>query len=206
MIASKRHTFILLSIFAVLAIGGYLSNARGGSAAAPNRLSLYVSVIGAQLLLVHYVRIGIRKRGVVTLRELIGRFRWYDLPIAAAFVVVMHYASLAMHALLRLHDDHTSALKPRSAAELALWIVVSCVAGFSEELTFRGYFQRQLPVGVVTQAIVFGLSHGYQGMKSVVNIAAIGLLFGLLALVRRSLVPGMLAHAANDIMAVLRMP
>ena len=55
---------------------------------------------------------------------------------------------------------------------------------------------------MITQAIVFGVTHGYQGVRSVLGITAIGLLFGIVAKWRNSLVPGMLAHAATDIIAI----
>ena len=79
---------------------------------------------------------------------------------------------------------------------------VSIVAGVCEEIVFRGYLQRQLPIGVASQAIVFGVSHGYQGVRSIINITVIGLLFGVAAKWRRGLVPGMIAHAATDIAGV----
>jgi membrane protease YdiL (CAAX protease family) len=85
------------------------------------------------------------------------------------------------------------------------------VAGLCEELVFRGYLQRQLAVltrstvaGLVLQAMVFGVSHGYQGVKAVINITILGLLFGLVAQWRRSIVPGAIAHALTDIVGGLR--
>jgi membrane protease YdiL (CAAX protease family) len=39
-------------------------------------------------------------------------------------------------------------------------------------------------------------------VRSIINITAIGLLFGIVAKWRKSLVPGMLAHAATDIAGV----
>jgi hypothetical protein len=48
--------------------------------------------------------------------------------------------------------------------------------------------------------VLFGISHGYQGIEACVKIACYGALFGLLALWRRSLRPGMVAHAGSDIL------
>jgi CAAX protease family protein len=50
----------------------------------------------------------------------------------------------------------------------------------------------------VIQGLIFGVSHGYQGPTYMVIISVYGCLFGLLALWRRSLRPGMLAHFFQD--------
>jgi membrane protease YdiL (CAAX protease family) len=70
----------------------------------------------------------------------------------------------------------------------------------------RGYLQRQFAAitrsgaaGLVLQAIAFGVSHAYQGWKQVVIISVLGLLYGLLARWRRTLLPGMVTHAWSDI-------
>lgn len=210
MLASKRHTVIVLFIFAVVAVGGYLANGRGNAApAAASRMPLYVTLIVTQLLLVRYIQIGIRKRGL-TLADLIGRKCWLDVVIGIAWFFVIRYAALALRTALAITDNRASNLLPRGNAEIAMWIVVSIVAGFCEELVFRGYLQRQLAAltgsavaGLVLQAIVFGIAHGYQGVKSVIDITALGLLFGLVAQWRRSIVPGAIAHALTDIVGGL---
>ena len=87
-------------------------------------------------------------------------------------------------------------------------------AGFCEEIIFRGYLQRQFAAvtrsmlgGVVLSAIVFGASHGYEGSPRMLLLALYGLMFGLLAWSRKSLRPGMIAHAWHDALsgAVMRM-
>ena len=97
-----------------------------------------------------------------------------------------------------------------SPIEIAVWIALSVSAGFAEELVFRGYLQRQftaltrsVPAGLVMQALVFGVSHGYQGVRACVRITAFGVLFGLIAVWQRRLRPGVLAHALTDIVAGL---
>ena len=54
-------------------------------------------------------------------------------------------------------------------------------------------------MAVLAQAVLFGLAHGYQGIKNVVVITVLGLLYGLLALGRGNLRPGMLAHVWSDV-------
>jgi len=94
---------------------------------------------------------------------------------------------------------------PRGEGEIVLWIFLSLSAGICEEIIFRGYLQRQLlgwlksaPMAVVISAMVFGAVHIYQGVKSAIVICVFGLLFGILAEWRKSLRPGMMAHAWHD--------
>jgi hypothetical protein len=47
------------------------------------------------------------------------------------------------------------------------------------------------------------VTHGYQGGMLILRICLLGLLFGAAALLRRSLIPGMVAHAATDIIGGL---
>ena len=196
-ISSRKHLTIVLLIFAVIAAAGYVANVQHGAGAEANRIGLYVSVVVGQLALIRYVKIGLR----VPVREIVGGFRWFDVLIAAALFGAIRLLSPFIQRWLQT-DDHTAFLQPRGVVEIAMWIVVSMVAGVSEEFVFRGYLQRRLPAGVIAQAIVFGVSHGYQGIRSVLNIALIGLLFGIVARWRRSLAPGMIAHAATDIAAI----
>jgi hypothetical protein len=106
------------------------------------------------------------------------------------------------------HAASIQTLLPRSAMEIFLWIAVSISAGICEELVFRGYLQRQFEafthsrwIALILQAALFGISHGYQGVEACMKIVAFGGLFGLIALYRGSLRPGMMAHAWTDIMS-----
>jgi membrane protease YdiL (CAAX protease family) len=73
---------------------------------------------------------------------------------------------------------------------------------------YRGYLQRQfhawtgvVAVGVIVQGLLFGASHGYQGIKFMITIAVFGIMFGILAAWRKSLRPGMMAHAWQDLLS-----
>jgi membrane protease YdiL (CAAX protease family) len=96
-------------------------------------------------------------------------------------------------------------LAPGSRTEVLVFLAVAATAGFCEEIIFRGYLQRQFTslsgfasIGLLAQAALFGLSHGYQGARSMIVIGAYGALFGLLAQWGRSLRPGMMTHALHD--------
>jgi len=94
--------------------------------------------------------------------------------------------------------------------EIILWILLSLTAGFAEEIVYRGYLQRQFMaltgsvwLALVMQAIVFGASHGYQGLAACLRITIFGVLFGVMAVWFRRLRPGIIAHALTDIIAGL---
>ena len=98
-------------------------------------------------------------------------------------------------------------LAPSNAQEIAAWAMLCLVAGFVEEAVFRGYLQRQfiawgrgsVVAGVVFSAILFGGAHAYEGARSMFLIGAFGALLSLLALYRRSLRAGIIAHAWHDL-------
>ena len=156
---------------------------------------------------------GGRSRTGARSRDLIGG-RWSgrseiprDLGLALALWGIWTIAGMAWSRWLS-HDHPASIqqLLPRRGLEALLWVTLSVSAGICEEFVFRGYLQRQLaaltksPVaGLLLSALVFGVAHGYQGVSSVVVITVFGVLFGILAHLSRSLVPGIIAHAWQDL-------
>ena len=96
-------------------------------------------------------------------------------------------------------------LAPQNSLEVFLWVCLSATAGFCEEVLFRGYFQKQFTrllrsrwIALVVVSILFGLGHGYEGPRRMALIAVLGLVFGVLSLVRKSLRPAMMAHTLQD--------
>jgi membrane protease YdiL (CAAX protease family) len=96
-------------------------------------------------------------------------------------------------------------LIPNGSIEVLLFLMTSVTAGFCEELIYRGYLQRQFTAltravtgGIVLQTVAFALGHAYQGWKYVLLIAVLAAMLGLLAHWRKSLRPGMIAHALQD--------
>ncbi len=224
LLAPWWHTAILIAVLTLASLNGTRGKhplATGGS-----KLPEYIWTIVWEWTLVGFIWLGIRKR--IRLRELIGG-RWatledffLDLVYAAAFwvcaLVVLGGAATLMHldqgGKIEAMRKSLGFLAPGSRLELAIWFCVSTTAGFCEEIIFRGYLQRQFAaigksmlIGVLLSAAVFGASHGYEGVARMVLIAIYGLMFGLLAWWRKSLRPGMIAHAWHDSLsgAVLRM-
>jgi membrane protease YdiL (CAAX protease family) len=218
LIAPVWHTVLLVSIFLGLTIGGALFQRNAQSASGvlqehPNVVPLYVSVIAVEWFLVYGVWAGVRSRGV-RLVDLIGG-RWHStknvvIDIVLAFVVWILWIGVqaGVSRMVPSHAKSVSVLLPQSLLEVVLWIATSLSAGFCEEVAFRGYFQKQFVAmtkssvaGVILQAILFGISHGYQGLRAVIMISLFGLLYGIVASWRKSLRPGMILHAWSDIYA-----
>ena len=217
-VAPAWHTVLLVTIFLGITIAGALFQRRAQSSSGalqqhPNVVPLYLSLIAVEWLLVYGVWAGIRGRGV-RLVDLIGG-RWHsakDILIDIALAIVVWILWLGIQAgvsrMVPSHAKPVSALLPQNPLEAVLWIATSLSAGFCEEVAFRGYFQKQFEAmtgssaaGVTLQAILFGISHGYQGLQAIIMIILFGLLFGILALRRKSLRPGMILHAWSDIYA-----
>ena len=227
-IAPTLHTVGL--IVAVLAMSLTGSERMAANVSRPHgRLILYVATIVVDWVIVGYIWMGLRRRGV-TLREVIGG-KWksgedvlLDFAIAIAFwfasVMVLAAAKFAL-GLASLDMGKTmgqvSELKktlgfivPQGTIEVAAFVALTLTAGFCEEVIYRGYFQQQfrswthnLPLAIAAQGILFGASHGYQGWRFMILIALYGCLFGILAAWRKSLRPGMMAHAWQDLLSGL---
>jgi membrane protease YdiL (CAAX protease family) len=187
------------------------------------RTSLYLITIGWEWLMTGTIFIAIRRHGR-TIRELIGG-RWksvedflLDIAIAAMFWIVSAAVLVGVAYAMGMNRPEnlerarnaTGFLMPQSNLELALWPVLTLTAGFCEEVIFRGYLLKQFAaltrsawLGMALSSIVFGLSHGYQGPKLMFVITVYGMMFAILAHLRRSTRPGMMAHAWQDTLAGL---
>jgi membrane protease YdiL (CAAX protease family) len=216
-IAPPWHTWALAGLFLLLAgAGAWYQHAAGAPAAAPQGhpsvAPLYLSLIALEWGLVFYVQRGLRRTGT-SLRLLVGgRWRgWQDVALdvglGAAVWVVWTALTLAWDRWLGPgHAVSIQRMLPRGPVETSLWLALSASAGFCEELVFRGYFLTQLRAltrsrwsALILQAALFGISHGYQGVTACLKIAVFGALYGIVALWRRSLRPGMIAHAWTDV-------
>ena len=102
-------------------------------------------------------------------------------------------------------------LAPASGAEIACWALLCCLAGTIEEIVFRGYLQNQFIAwtkggvawGVAFSALLFGAAHGYQGARNMFLLAVFGVLFSVLAILRRNLRAGVFAHSWHDLISGL---
>jgi membrane protease YdiL (CAAX protease family) len=222
LLAPWWHTLILVAVL----LGVSLNGTRAVHPAAESKIAQYLSTMVLEWLLVGFIWLGIRKR--MRMRDLIGG-RWasledffLDIVYAGVFwmgaMLVLGLSAKAMHldqaGKIESMRKQIGFLAPGSNLELLVWFCLSWTAGFCEEIIFRGYLQRQFAAlgrsavaGILLSAIVFGASHGYEGAARMFLIAVFGLMFGLLAYWRKSLRPGMIAHAWHDSLsgAILRL-
>lgn len=175
------------------------------------RLPSYFFAVVFEWATVGFIMWGLNRRGV-RLSEVIGG-HWTralyvlrDVGLGIAFVLVFGGAIQVLTYLFNVAPSPSMLqMLPQTWFELIAWVLLSLTGGFCEEVIFRGYLQRQfsalthsLVAGIVLQALVFGLAHGYQGWKSMSLIALYGACFGVLAHWRRSLRPGIIGHALQD--------
>ena len=210
-LASPKHLWRFLFIAIGIGVAMVLQSHRAPIAPVASRVPLYLALIAVELSLVWFVVIGIRARGYHLL-DLVGQ-RWNNWPRAAldlvsaiATVAVLRGAGPILYRLLGGWPSQTRFLLPSNAAESVAWVAVSVAAGVCEELVYRGYLQRQLwsltrslPAALFLQAAIFSAGHIYQGWKPALVTGIYGLIFGLLAALRRGIIPGAIAHGLIDI-------
>lgn len=220
LIAPWWHTLIIIAL--ILGNSFLGSTKIGAVQASGSRILLYGGTFITQLVLFVIIWFGIRSRGV-RMRDLIGG-RWekvedflLDFGLAIGFILVAGIILLGLRIALGTVDLHNlekvkndtkqmlGPIAPRTYLEAGLFVLLSVCAGLFEEIIFRGYFQRQFhalsrsaAIGIIVSGIIFGLAHGYQGRRMMIVIAVFGMLFGILAYMRKSLRPGMMAHALQD--------
>ena len=211
-VASPLHTILVLA-----GLGGWTFLAKIftdqlSAAANPNRVRIYLVTLFLEWFFFVLVVAGVRRSGASVL--LVVGDHWHsvrqvlrDIGIAAGFWIVAAMLLWMLSWLLRITalGRNMEFMLPHGGAEITLWLALSVTAGICEETIFRGYLQRQFmaltksaPAGILLSAAAFGVAHAYQGFRLVILISLFGAMFGILAYWRRSVRPGMIAHAWQD--------
>jgi uncharacterized protein len=204
------HTAALLGLLATLI--GLSTRMHGASRSeVSHRLTGYLVVAAFEWAMATWIIFGCRIQGE-SLYSLLGDFTarlraiLRDCGLAIGFLVVANIIlGIVRHLVAATPTEALRNLLPRTSLEKAAFLGLTITAAFCEELIYRGYLQRQftiwtrsLAIGVALQSITFGFSHAYQGLGMVLVTALYGCLFGLLAIWRMSLRPGMIAHLLQD--------
>jgi len=220
-IASITNFCVLLAVLASFPLVLRLTGALNVGNAAPNTPEHTRAFVKACLVLAVFLWIcfgvafaGIRSRKL-TARELVG-LRWNtwqsvlrDLAVALATLVVMAVIGGLSNALLGPWQQDMPAFRamvsPQNSLEALAFLVSALTAGLVEEFVFRGYIQKQcqalfgnVALASTVQVILFTSGHLYQGWARLVPVALIGAVLTAVALGRKSLVPGMIAHGMGD--------
>jgi uncharacterized protein len=211
-VAPVWHTVVLLVVLIGLAAAQGLPKL-SNPAIQPNRLAIYIATMVYELLLLGYVWLAAVLKYRVPLRELIGG-KWrrpldFFKDVGVAFVFWLAVIGLLLFARFALNFSGAAAARgmlPVTVPELTAFLTLATLAGFCEEIVFRGYLLRQFRAwtgnagaGVVLQGILFGLAHGYQGWKGMLVISVYGAMFGILAVLWKSLRPGIMQHCGQDV-------
>lgn len=214
LVAPLWHTAILILVIVGTSLAQATQQSNLGAIQLKSRVPLYFTQIAFELILFSYVwLLGLKLKGT-SMREIIGG-RWAtlkdfvrDVGAALGFWLIVAFVLLILNKILGQNTTLRTIqpLLPQNATEIGVWILLCATAGFCEEFIFRGYLQRQFFAvtgseawAIALQGIVFGSAHGYQGWKGVVTIMIYGAMFGILANMRKSLRPGMMQHAGQDI-------
>ncbi len=213
-IAPWPHTIFLLAILALWASYSALRSHLPPTLM-PHSVS-YTSSVIIQCLLAGTTIAGLYHRRIF-ISELMGVSQRINtnrtIGLGVATYIVGMIVVTTINLLLRmspLHLTHRSStvrtMAPQSTAELALWILVSLSAGICEEFVFRGYLQRQLirwlhatPIATAVVSILFGCLHFYQGLAGVIEITALGTIYGIVAAKQGHLRTVMVAHFLQDV-------
>src|SRR5262249_29338193 len=136
---------------------------------------------------------------------------WLGVALPAAYLVLISLQARTLVASpktltrLRRSIEPLRPLIPHTSDELGLFVALSFTAGICEELLYRGYLVWVLRscIGLAAAAavsmVIFGLAHMYQGGKFGTRALFAGIGMGLLALVTRSILPGMVLHVLIDV-------
>jgi CAAX protease family protein len=238
-IANIWHTAVFIVVLLAFSYSG--SNGQHQALGKHGKSYLYLFTIAWEWVMVLYIWLGTRKRGI-GLGNLIGGDAGLDrllsrglpewnemqagtkrlfavlIDIGTGFVfwlVSIGVLAVVAKAIGMMRPGATNDfqqkigfMSPQNAKELALFLILSATAGVCEEIIFRGYLQRQFAslgrsaiIGIVAQAIIFGASHGYEGLQSMCLITLLGASFGVFTHFRKSLRPAMIAHFLQDSLA-----
>ncbi len=220
LIAPAWHTVLILLLVATASLLGAHGVKHLPTSTVSNNLPSYLASIAMEWALAALVFWGLWMRGT-PLHAVLGQSRsgwkeWLaDAGAGLAFwIIALMLLSTIAVALkpLHLHPENirttVSKLAPYTIPELIAWTALSITAGVCEEFIFRGYLQQQFTrishriwIGAAASAIIFGFSHGYEGLVGMLLITAFGALFSVFSLVRGNLRAGMMAHAWHDFLS-----
>ncbi len=212
LLAPAWHTRLLVALLLVAPLAGLLLAPNSSPPRQGSVLAYLPSVLVSFGLAAYVARLGLPSS---ILKALVGKtwsspcHAFADVALASAVSMLVLTLDAALALALGAPESLTGrAFLPSTTADRAAWLLLAGAAGVGEELVYRGYLQQQLSrscrsriLGLLLQALLFGIAHGEQGGAAVARVTLYGLLFGSLALLRGSLLPGILAHVAIDLYA-----
>ncbi len=180
-----------------------------------SKLRLYAWNILAEWSLVAWC-ISIIRRNGLTLADLAEG--WESplrvLLVSAVLVVIVVVVAIISKSQAKKADPEQlrkatsiiSRLLPLTPTERTVWVPLSFTAGVCEEFLYRGWLLQliaavfgSLWIGLILSSIVFGFAHSYQGRRGIIGTGVLGIIFGGICILSRSLLPGQLLHSFIDL-------
>jgi membrane protease YdiL (CAAX protease family) len=213
-LAQKILLLVFLVVYPVLqCVMNYLSPA-SAEVVESRFLELYLPSILLQILVFLSIIMALisNRESIKGLGIKPSDFSWINLGIGVGFLIV---AIIVLNIIAKVlvyyglyNTTDLTYLLPKTFGERFVWLLLAISAGISEEICFRGFVISRMTrltgslwPGVVIGSLAFGISHSYQGIGGMIIISVYGLMFALVFLARGSLVPCMIAHALQDIIA-----
>jgi membrane protease YdiL (CAAX protease family) len=204
----------MVLILIIFSVSGYMSNTSSGDLiSSSSKVLLYFLITLGEWALLYYMWVGIKKAKKISLINLISAkdkldFKFNDFLKGFVFWIIANIILYSIKYLLNLPlvSNSNENLLPHNFLEYASFFILALSAGFCEEAIYRGYFLKQFSavfknrwIAIMLQGILFGISHGYQGIKYIIVISVYGILFGLLVNYVKNLKPAIVAHSWQDI-------
>jgi membrane protease YdiL (CAAX protease family) len=135
--------------------------------------------------------------------------RWNHLAVAVAILSVFvcgMYPVWKSNSVRKRERVYRNA--PQASNEIPAWIMISISAGFAEEFAYRGvmfgilfYWLGNWWGAAALCALAFALGHAIQGLKSILIIFAMSVVFQWLVRYTGTLYVAMVIHAVYDVIA-----
>lgn len=210
---------LLLVLAGLVPFHGVLAYGRLKAAADPiptrTKLRLYATIVVMEWALVLLTVAVLRRHGLglSDVGQTIGSAR---LSLAVVVLGLLGLLALTVFNTRQIQNasrDELSATVQRArkfvpvgSTEILGFALVSLTAGICEEILYRGWLVNFLGalsgsiwIGMVAAAILFGIGHAYQGRQGIIATGVLGIVFGTMFVLVRSLVPGQVIHAAIDL-------
>lgn len=167
-----------------------------------------VTALGAIAVALGARRLGVAGMGLA--RTPLASLAIWTLALVVAGSLVVWLVYLARRRWSLSESPILRELLPQTPEEKRYFVLLALLAGFGEEVTFRGYalavLAEQFGGGWGAAAItstVFGLLHAYQGALGMTRAALLGFALAASVLVSGSLWPCICAHVALDLLGGL---